>query len=320
VSNTHEMSVPMRETKSVLPSLPAGLEYLAPTGPTHASVAVFGNSGTGKTRLGATMPGPLGLLPTHAKARTTTIEVASALGKRIVVPSADETFERVNPMWFALSQPVCDKIDGDWRKAHKYKVDIDKEQPKCCSLHYSRWLVDRFKRRALQMAEAPDSLVRSIVVDSATHLFDSIMYANYGRDDKIYPLDRQWAMKEMSDFLTALEGKNLLITHERSSIYEEYGQPGQDGASPGQRPRRDTGLFKPKGWKGIGYFASIVLETIHDPAAMNGGDSLGFFVNVKQCIGNVSLLGRQRVLADENINFANVMALVYPDAADAWMD
>jgi hypothetical protein len=153
--------------------------------------------------------------------------------------------------------------------------------------------VDRFKHAAFRLLDMPE--VRTIVIDSGTHLYEDMLFACYGRDEKIMPLDRKVVNREMREFLAVLAQKHLIITHESKEVW---------------RLDRPTGRHEATGWKHIGYFASIELEMEFDPAAEDGP----FFLSVRKCQENVTLVGRERLLRNGDITFANVAALVWPDA------
>ena len=286
----------MRETRTVLPE---EFEVLTTSGIQPLVMSITGPPGGGKTRLAATAPGDIAILPTHRKVYPTASAVAERLGRRIIVPK--EKFDRnSNPLWQSKALAVCDN--------DKLFPDIDKDQPRCCTKHAARWTADREKRAMQRMMALPS--VKTGLIDSGTHLYEDVVFACYGRDEKIMPLDRKVANKEMREFLESLTAtnKNLIITHEAQEIWEEYGQPD----AKGNRKSRPTGKFKPSGWKHIGYFVSIELEVVIDEAVAAGEGR--YRLDVKKCQENAALVGRVGLLTDDGITFQNVAAAIWPDA------
>jgi len=298
----------MRETRT---ALPAEFEELKPLGmAAPLIISLTGQPGSGKTRLGATAPGDIGLIPTHRKAYPTAASVADKFGRRVIVPK--DNFARSSNPLAAKAKAVCDAEDDAKKSDKAFQVDIDQPQPKCCTKHSSRWMVDRMKRAAMQMVAMPS--VKTLLIDSGTHLYEDVVFACYGRDEKIIPLDRKIANREMRDFLEALAVKNLIVTHEAQEIWEDYGPPID---AKGNRKSRPTGKFKPSGWKHIGYFASIELEMVVD-ADVPAGEGR-YRLDVKKCQENAALVGRAGLLTDDAITFQNVAAAIWPDAdPDVW--
>jgi hypothetical protein len=265
-------------------------------------ISVDGAAGSGKTHLAASAPGDIGLLSTHRKARFTMLKRARELKRHVIVPKED--FERTaNPMWVTCALSVCELDDKG-----AYRPNIREPQPRCCTKHYSRWITDRAKEALFAMHAMPN--VKSIVIDNCTHLYEDITYACYGRDERIHPLDRKAANREMRELLSVLATKNLVLIHESQEIWRKTGKKdasGRDISDP-------TGKFKPSGWKHIGYFTSIEVEMEFDPKHANGP----YFLNVRQCQENAALVGRDHLLANEQITFANVAGSIWPDADVDW--
>lgn len=273
----------MKETKTVLPD---GIEYvdLASGAVRPMVVTIYGPPGGGKTRFGITAPGDIAILPTHRKVLPTAIDIARKLGKKLVKPV--ETFERTtNPLWLAVAKGDCGQT---------VVLNLDAAGPKCCTKHYSRHLTDRMKRAALRMHAMPN--VRTVMIDSATHLYEDVTFACYGRDEAIIPRDRKIANRELREFYEMLGSKNLILTHEWKQVW---------------RNEKPTTAFEMAGWKGTGYFASVELEvTGGSESSIEDAD---YQLNVKRCQENAALVGKEGLLVNEGITFGNVAAAIWPD-------
>lgn len=256
------------------------------------ALAIFGEKGSGKTRFACTAPSPIGFIPLERKSRRTVAKWAETLDKQILMP--DQDFIRVaNPMQIASLKVDCSK---------SLTVDCAKPQPVCCSKHYYRWHVDTIKRAAFELYNHPD--INSIVLDSGTQLWEDMLFAEFGRSQRIMPRDRGAVNQEMTDLLNALSGKHLIITHHSTEIWKND---------------KPTGNCDAKGFSHIGYHVSGMVELVNDPN--KGMDDDGrFYINVPLCQENPDIQGKagKKLLMDWDITFQNLAALMHPGTEGQW--
>lgn len=268
---------------------------LTDASPDKLSVASMGEQGSGKTRFGATYPSPIGIIPLDRKTRYSIGKTAVEMGKKVIMPSED-LIRLSNPMELAMMKDDCGTSKTIlWKSA----------PPTCCSTHFYRWHVNRIKETAFKLAEMPDSKCRSIIVDSGSQLSEDILYACYGRTQKVMPRDRGMYNQEMIDFLNAISNKHVLITHKAKEVWvNEKPVPGE---------------FKRKGFGEIGYHCNVEIEhyrgtkgkKLKKPA---DGEEIPFYIDVRQCQANPSLVGETKLLENEQINFQTLAMLVFPDS------
>ena len=234
------------------------------------SIAIYGRDTTGKTRFIATAPDPIGILPLERKSRPTIDRIKREFGKVVLMPEQD--FIRVsNPMKMAT-------MTDDALKA------------------YYRAHVDRVKMAGYALAASPD--IRSIGIDSGTQLFEDMMFAHYGRVQRIMQRDYGAVYQEYSQFINSLSCKNLIITHHAKEVYKG------DKIVPGK--------YKLAGYKFTGHIVNAVLEFLVDE---NTGE---FQVNIERCHMNPEVQGPngtadQTMLIGDAINFDMVALKIDPD-------
>lgn len=257
------------------------------------AVAVYGAEGSGKTEFACTAPGVVGVIPLERKCKQTVFKAREKYGKTIFLPEQD--FIRVrNPVMIANLRP--EKCGAP--------PTTNAHAPVCCSPHYYRWHVNSIKQAAMDLYNHPD--VNSIVIDSATQLWDDILCAHYGRTDRIMPLDRRPANQEFIELVNALSGKHLVLTHRASRVW---------------KGNTETDKLKLDGFHKVGFFVSAVVETTND-ATKSEGDDEWFTLDVKMCQARPGIAGKAGVkaLCDGAMTFANLALLIFPDSEpELWM-
>lgn len=260
------------------------------------SIASRGGQGTGKSRLAATMPDPIGVIPLDRKTRATVAKISKELGKKILIPKED--FIRVgNPMQLAMMQDDCGKSK---------KMEFGSVMPDCCSSHFYRWHVNRIKEAAFKFAEMPDKKCKSIVIDTGSQLSQDVLFACYGRTQKIMPRDRGMYNEEMKNIIDSISGKHLLITHKEKEIWKN------------EKPTDET---RASGFGEIGYHVNVEIRHYRGkPVSQDDGSKWKpFLIDIDQCQANAALVGERKALEDEAISFQQLAMLVYPDSdSDAW--
>lgn len=242
------------------------------------AVAVFGQQGSGKTRFACTAPDPIGFIPLDRKARKTVDKIGAELGKIIIMP--DKDFIRTgNPVALA-----------------SYSVDQAKK--------YYRQHLDSIKKAAFALYDHPQ--VETIVIDTGSQLWEDILFAEFGRSQRIMPRDRGSVNQEMIDLLNALSGKNLVITHKAGAVW---------------RNDQPTGNDEAKGFPHLGYHVNLLIEMGIDhkkkPVKDKDGELTGweegrFYLNVDMCQDNPNIQGPagDKLLVDDMINWDNLASFV----------
>ena len=241
----------------------------------NLAICNFGDSGTGKTRLIATAPGPVGVIPLDRKTRATVERVRKDLfpDKKILFPRED-FIRHGEPMKLAMMSP-------------------DE------SIKYYRTHVNKVKDAAYSLAERKD--IKTIAIDSGSQLWEDILFANYGRNQKIMPRDRGSANQEMKDFLNSIQNKHLIITHRSREMWVND---------------KPSGEFDVAGFNDIGYYVNLLIEHRLRQKPKKGDGN--FQVRVKMCQARAGLMFDDRdeieSLTDELITFQNIAVAVYPDS------
>lgn len=263
------------------------------------ALAIYGDRGSGKTRFACTAPGPIGFIPLERKSRRTITKMVEELGGtdavQVVIPKQD--FVRLaNPMKAASLPVEC--------KGRNVTVDITKPQSTydCCSRHYYRWHVDTVKHAIFELYGHPQ--IRTIVIDSGTQLWEDMLFAEFGRSQRIMPRDRGAVNQEMTDLLNAVSGKHLIITHHSSQVWKN------------DKPTDQTDV---KGFAHIGYHVNGIVEFVLDEKKGSEDDGR-FYINVPICQSNPDIQGRdgKRLLMDWEITFANLAEKMYPGTEGEW--
>lgn len=263
---------------------------LTNTNPDAMSVASFGPQGSGKSRFGATYPSPIGVVALDRKTRYTIAKDALAFGKKVIMPQENGQpmeFIRVgNPMQLAMLPDDCGK---------SFKPKFSSAMPECCSMHFYRWHTNRIKEAVFRLVDLPKSKCKSIILDTGSQYSEDVLYACYGRTQKIMPRDRGMYNQDMIDFLNALDSKHLLITHKAKTIWKNE-QP--------------TDKMQRKGFNEIGYHVNVEIEHYRAKKKDKHGN-LPFYIDIGQCQANSALVGEEKALDDEGITFQNLAMLVF---------
>lgn len=236
------------------------------------AIAVFGEQGSGKTRFAITAPDPIGFIPLDRKSRKTVDKIAKDLDKTVVMP--DKDYIRVaEPMRLSVMKPDAAKV-------------------------YYRQHVDAVKHAAFTLAAHAD--IKTIVVDTGTQLWEDILFAHFGRTDRIMPRDRGPANQEMIDFLNALSHKNLIITHKAKEIWKSD---------------KPTGKYELAGFPHIGYHVNTMIEFVCDQNKKID-ESDRFYINVLLCQDNPDIQGPNgnKLITDEMISFDVLSMFIFPEA------
>ena len=277
-------------------------------------VSTHADEGRGKSRLLGTMPGDIGVIFTERKSRDTVLATAREYGRRVIGPHID-LVRTGNPMQIALLPDACITLDTlrgtpecsgnvkdeDIVKYAERKMDevskripLDGAQPMCCARHYYRWFVNRVKSVAFRMAEMPN--IRSIGIDTFGQLCDDFLFACYGRNDRIIPLERRSYNQEVRDFLNAIACKNLLLTHHTATIWEN---------------NKPTGKTKPmNAFSKLGHYTSVAVKQDRQEV----GTGLRYTLSVLDCPANTALIGKRELLVNEDVDFFHLAMEVYPRA------
>ncbi len=259
------------------------------------AIGLYGEQGTGKTRFSITTPDPIGVIPLDRKTRATVQRISQELGKTVVMPTAD--FIRVeNPMKMAMLPPSCGK---------SVEIKLTDPAPKyCCAIHYYRWHVNRIKAATYTLYN--NRAIRSIVIDTGTQLWEDILFAHFGRSERVMPRDRGPANQEMIEFLNCLSGKHLILTHKARQIWKND---------------KPTNRFDWAGFPHLGYHTNVIAEMRCDETK-EAGDDNRFTLSMVLCQDNPDIQGPggKDLLADDQINFQTLAYCIYPDQdPDQWI-
>ena len=278
-------------------------------------VLLYGDPGSGKSRMIGTAPGDIGVLPMEHKSRQSILRAAAEFGKRVFMPEID-LIRSSRAMMIATMPEACVSPDSfknmrpeDAVKAaeavmqRKAKaIPLDGEPPECCQRCHHRWHANRTKSVAFRMAEMPN--IKTIGIDPFGTLIDDMLFANYGRNEKIMPLDRKSFNREVVDFLNALSHKNLVLCHHSATIWKD---------------NKPTNKSKPmSSFSKIGHYTSVVAHLKRDD---DKGEGEGrYTLTVDDCQANASIIGMD-LLQDDGITFQAMAEFVYPDSVgtNAWM-
>jgi len=277
-------------------------------------VSTFGGEGGGKSRLIGTAPGDIGLIPMEVKSRQSVLEAAAAFGRKVIAPEKD-LIRVADPMLLALLPAACvteEKFAGKgWKLEEQTRaaaremevitksITLDGPRPECCALHFYRWHVNRVKSVAFRMA-ATES-IRTIGIDTFGQLVEDLLYANYGRTDKIMPLDKKSFNQEVRDFLNAISHKNLILTHHAAQVWQD---------------NKPTNKWKPaSSFSKIGHYTSVAVRQERKMKPVE--DEPVYSLSVLDCQANVSLIGLD-LLYDDDISFPALANAVNPDAPNGY--
>jgi len=282
------------------PSTPLEYETLDLESPYQEkfALAIYGPAGSGKTRLLATAPGIVGVVPLNRKTKQTVVEVAKQFDKRIIMPKFD-LIRSSNPMKSARLVPHCDP-EG---KRAPVSCDIYQRQPECCAIHHGRWAVDRTKQAALDMVSQCDS----IGIDGFDIFTEDLLTAHFGRTERIMARDRGPFNKEMIEFLSALSGKHMVLTMGEKQVWSN--------------DKPVAGKFDWAGWSHLSYHTSLIIRTkvredYSEKKAQADDDYWRWSMDVILSQANPALMGLagEDLLTDDLITFPQVALRVFPQS------
>lgn len=279
-------------------------------------VSTYGEPGVGKSRLIGTAPGNIGVIPMEHKSRQSILKAAAEFGRTVIMPERD--LLRVgNPMRIALLPAACVTAETyaskNWKDEDKEKqaaremdriskeLVMDGPEPECCAMHAYRAHINRVKSVAFRMAEDDD--IRTIAIDTFGQFVEDMLFANYGRTDKIIPLEKKSFNQEVRDFLNAISHKNLILTHHSAQIWKDN--------------KPVPGKTKPaSSFAKIGHYTSVA---VHQKRSEVGEAEVSYTLQVLDCQANASLIGLD-LLFDDGITFAALANAVYVDSPDGYWD
>ncbi len=232
-----------------------------------------------------------------------------------MVMPAEDLIRTANPIITSLLKAQCiSKADGKYaswslpdiqKKMQEISADIklSAPQPECCLRHHYRWFADREKRVAYELAARDD--IKTIGIDSWGSMVEDICYANYGQamgtlDPNEFGFAPRQAMnQEIRAFLNAITHKNVILTHQLSSVWQN-GKP--------------TKMTKPtSSFSKIGHYTSISAKlTLNKEVDVAAGEPR-YTLSCLDCQANASLIGLD-LLFDAGINFQALAQLVYEDS------
>lgn len=205
-----------------IPGMSAGIKVLdAPM------IACFGPEGSGKTRLGTTLPQPIGIIPTDPKTARTFAKI-----KGVQVISPDKPF---------MSQA----------EINKYARLDNAKDIEAIKAFYQEVVWDRVA--PLMTAVGAHKEIKSILVDNTSVLYNWILYADHGRRTKVPTFDRGVSAQDFTDLLALCRSKPTLLTHHPAKVYKNVTENGKEKGV-------DTGRIKPEGSNKLGLLCNAVVE------------------------------------------------------------
>lgn len=249
------------------------------------AISVYGQEGVGKTRFAATAPDPIGLLALDKKSKRTFQKVAQAMGKKVLVNKSDYISGKD-----AIKLAMLDS-----------EVVAERKQIK----EFYGGLFKKIMDTGLALAAHPE--IETIVVDTATQLWDWIMFSHFGRRNQIESFQRGAPNQDMIDLINALRSKNLVLIHRASEEWKDTGEVD----SQGRKKQAPSGKFKADGFTRMGYFATVIAELTSAPKAVSADDK--YKIKLVRCQPNSLLEGQnmdEYSLCGENITWDNLMAVI----------
>lgn len=289
-------------------------------------MSVYGDAGSGKSKLIGSAKGKIGAIPMEHKSRMSILRAAEQYGKVVVMPEIN-LIRGSRPMLIDSIPPACvmesaklttAQAETEMRRMGK-AFRLDEPAPECCQRHYYRWVANRTKSVAFRMAERED--IGTIAIDTFGQFVEDILFATYGRVESIMPLDRKDFNQEVRDFLNAICHKNLILTHHSA---DEYTGSGKES--------KKTGRTKPRSsFSKIAHYTSVVVEMkfedrkpmrTHNPETGEIDEDPGgrhWSLTVRDCQANPELIGLE-LLHDGEIRFGRLAEMVYDTTVEADWD
>lgn len=252
------------------------------------TLSIYGQEGSGKTRLAATAPDPIGLLALDKKSKRTFQKIAEAMGKQVVVNKEDYITGKD-----AIKLAMLDSDDKKQRdEIKKFYGD----------------LFQKVMNTGLALASHPS--IETIVIDTATQLWDWIMFSHFGRRNQVESYQRGAPNQDMIDLINALKTKNLILIHRASEEWKDTGEVDKEG----RKKQGPSGKFKAEGFTKMGYFATAIIELVNAPKAAEPDDK--FKMRIVRCQVNALLEGQnmdEYSLKGEGITWDNLMTVIGSD-------
>jgi hypothetical protein len=241
-------------------------------------MAIYGPEGSGKTRLLATAPGPLGIVPLDRKTRWTINKMAQELGRKDIFMPPDDFIRHQNPIALSLMK------EGE---AQKYYGEH----------------VKRVMEAAYKLNQHPD--VRAVGLDGGAQLWEDILFKHYGRNQRIMPRDRGPANQDMIDFLSAMTGKHFILSLKAKEEWKD------DKPSGKLQPSGMTNM----GYH-VTVVVEMMCNKKYNPQVSHKDFQWQFSATIKHCQQDPMLQvpNDDNVLRDEMICFQSLAAMIYPDA------
>lgn len=240
---------------------------------------VFGPEGTGKTRFGLTLPGPIGVIALDRKTIDTVNMLKDTMDGEIYVNETPYIGER---------------------ESAKLSLEQDVEKVKAFYVQKLRVV----NEAALMLADTP--WIESIVMDQMTTYWNWILYSHFGRRNQIQQISRGPANDDIRAFIQAMHHKNLLLLHQSADEYKDTGTKDKYGKSVSVL----TGRQKPDGCSKMGYEVNISLELKASPTCPSGDTADKFSCVFRKNQYNPMLEGvdlKEFGLVGEAITWENVL-------------
>lgn len=259
-------------------NIPGFTNDIASTTDNSLVIAAYGLEGSGKTRLLATMPGPVGVIPCDRKSRATIKKEMEQLGRKDIFMPKDDFIRHDNPTKLGLLKPD---------DAMKYYGEH----------------VKAIMEASYTLLNHPD--IRSVAVDGGSQLWEDILFKHYGRNQRIMPRDRGPANQDMIDFLAAMTGKHFAITLKADNKWVND-KPVEGLLEP--KGMRQMGFH-------VTLIVEMRHNERYNPSVEREEFQWQFQAQVKHCQMEPLLqLAENGTLRDEMINFQTLASMVYPDA------
>lgn len=247
------------------------------------AVCVYGEENTGKTRFGCTAPhenGYIGWIAIDKNSKATIEEYKARNGMRVLVNE----------------KPLMSNADA-------IRLAMEDDPGKVKEV-YKR-LIGTVFDMTVALAQADE--VESIVIDSASQVFDWILFSHFGRRNQIESYTRGASNQDMIDLVNALSTKNLVLIHRANEIWKDTGEVDKNTGKKKQAP---SGKFKPDGFGKIG---GLVTATVELKAARKPGLELDqkYKCRIVTCKGNTLIEGEEpEQLTGEDISWPNLMNVI----------
>ena len=245
-----------------------------------AIVAVYGDTGTGRTRFALTAPGPIAFA--HAGEKVAGVVQEAARSRQIKVLNFGVTLT-------GSKQDISDQAQPVWQ---------------------------RVRRGIMGAVAQDDAWARTAVIDTHNELWELLRLAEFGelnpqgRIDANYgPVNAMWrSLFKWHRAQPEPKMRNLIVIGQTKQEYK-------DVIRKGAKVSEATGRTVSVGQKEVHYMADVVLRTSRDIEGVHG-DPGGFLITVEKGWFNAATEGA--ILANEDCTFARVMSLVTGTDESEW--